>query len=99
MPKNRRRNQRVRLKSSQKLSDKAVFKFQNTVHAARKLVIMRHHERADVLAPDGLQQQLEHVFSRMRVEVARGLVGQQQGRMVDEAARDGHALLLAAGEL
>ena len=32
------------------------------------------------------------------VEVAGGLVGQQDGGVVDQRARDGHALLLAAGE-
>ena len=34
-----------------------------------------------------------------RVEVARGLVGEQQRRVVDEGAGDRDALLLAAGEL
>ena len=33
------------------------------------------------------------------IEVARRLVGQQQHGLVDERARDGHALLLAAREL
>ena len=33
------------------------------------------------------------------VEVARRLVGQHDGRLVDERARDRHALLLPAGQL
>ena len=32
------------------------------------------------------------------VEIARRLVGEEHGRLTDERARDGHALLLAAGE-
>ena len=34
-----------------------------------------------------------------RVEIAGRLVGEQQARRVDQRARDGDALLLAAGEL
>ena len=34
-----------------------------------------------------------------RVEVAGGLVGQEQVRLVDEGARDRHPLLLPAGQL
>ena len=40
------------------------------------------------------------ISSLMRaVEVARGLVGEDDGRGVHQGAGDGHALLLAAGEL
>ena len=35
----------------------------------------------------------------VRIEVARGFVGQQHGRRVDQRPRDGHTLLLTAGEL
>ena len=41
----------------------------------------------------------EHHVARGGVEVARGLVGQDEGRVVHEGPRDGDALLLAAGEL
>src|SRR6266404_4582922 len=33
------------------------------------------------------------------VEISRGLVGENYFRLIDEGARDGHALLLAAGKL
>ena len=39
------------------------------------------------------------LLGHLRVEVAGRLVGQQQHRLVDEGARDGHALLLAARQL
>src|SRR2546425_7634710 len=44
-------------------------------------------------------QERQHFHARARVEVAGGLVGQDDGRIVDERPRDGHALLLAAREL
>ena len=44
-------------------------------------------------------QQPQHDHAAGRVQVARGLVGQQDQRPVDERAGDGHPLLLAAGKL
>ena len=44
-------------------------------------------------------EQLHDPDRGLGVEVAGRLVGQQQRRVVDERARDRHALLLAAGEL
>ena len=44
-------------------------------------------------------QQLHDPDRGLGIEVAGRLVGQQQRRVVDERARDRHALLLAAGEL
>jgi hypothetical protein len=41
-------------------------------------------------------QQVQHLFGGARVQVAGGLVGQQQRWLVDQRARDGHALLLPA---
>ncbi|HSJ98100.1 MAG TPA: hypothetical protein VLC53_13550, partial [Myxococcota bacterium] len=46
-----------------------------------------------------LEQQLDHVLAGGRVEVAGGLVGEQQPRLAHEGARHRDALLLAAGEL
>ena len=42
---------------------------------------------------------VEHFAARLRVEVARRLVGEQQRRVGDDRARDRDALLLPAGEL
>ena len=50
----------------------------------------------------GLVETLEErhdLDARLGVEVARGLVGQEDRRVVHERARDGHALTLPAGEL
>ena len=46
-----------------------------------------------------LGQQLHDLVAGLRVEVAGRLVGQDDVRVVDQDAGDGHALLLAAGEL
>ena len=46
-----------------------------------------------------LVEQAEDLGRRARVEVARRLVGQDQGRLGDERPGDGDALLLAAGQL
>ena len=40
-----------------------------------------------------------HLLAQLLVESAEGLVHEQDGRPVDERAREGHALLLATAEL
>ena len=47
----------------------------------------------------GVAQQAEHDLRRSRVQVAGGLVGQQDGRVAHQRPGDGEALLLAAGQL
>lgn len=44
-------------------------------------------------------ERLEHLVPGCRVEVARGLVGQDDGGVVDQRAGDGHSLHLTAREL
>ena len=55
-------------------------------------------ERLAVLLVE-LAQERQDLGGPRRVEVAGGLVGQDQGWAVDERPRDRDALLLAAGEL
>ena len=50
------------------------------------------------LAIETLEER-EHLEAGARVEVARGLVGEEERRIGDEGAGDGHALLLSAREL
>src|ERR1035437_3760897 len=61
------------------------------------VVVSGHHDRGSG-AVDPVQQ-AHDLQARGRVEVARGLVGQQNRRLVDEGPRDRHPLLLASGEL
>ena len=59
---------------------------------------VRDHEDGGALLVE-LEQHLHDLVAVLGVEVARGLVGQDQVRLVDQRARHGHALLLAAREL
>src|SRR2546421_4292394 len=43
-----------------------------------------------------VEEELEDAVGQRRIEISRRLVGEQDGRLVDQGARDGDALLLAA---
>ena len=57
------------------------------------------HEHDGVARLVKLRKQRHDLGAGLRVEVAGRLVGQQDRWIVDERARDGHALALAAGQL
>jgi hypothetical protein len=69
-----------------------------TVGVAGELDLVGDHDDglAGIVEP---AQQLHHLAARVGVEGARRLVGQQQRRPIDDRPGEGHALLLAAGEL
>jgi len=71
----------------------------DTLGFAGQIGIMRRDEERD--APLGLQleKQIVDDGARLGVEVAGGLVGEDDLRPVHESARHGHALLLATREL
>ena len=46
-----------------------------------------------------VEEQAMDLVAVVRVEVARGFVGQQHGGRIDQRTGDGHALLLAARKL
>ena len=56
-----------------------------------------HHHRLARLARERVEE-VEHRRGGLGVEVAGGLVGEDQGGVVDQRARDRHPLLLAARE-
>jgi len=60
------------------------------------LVRDQHDRQAGAVEP---LHEREDLDTRARVEVTGRLVGQDDGRIVDQRAGDGHALLLAAREL
>ena len=64
-----------------------------------RLRIVRHHD--DRLADFAVEtlEQLQDLLGRRAIEVAGGLVGDDQRRIADQRAGDRDALLLAAGEL
>ena len=71
-------------------------------HGARgvfrcQLRVVRDHD--DELIFCDLLQQIHDLYARLAVERAGRLVGEQNVGVVDDGARDGHALHLAAGHL
>src|SRR5690242_9249496 len=61
-------------------------------------VVRHHHDRLAEFG-DRLPQEGEHVGRGVGVEVARRLVGKDEGRLVDQRPGARDALLLAAGKL
>ena len=59
---------------------------------------VRHHDDGDAALVQGLKH-LHDIGAGAAVEIARRLVRQQQGWLVDNRSCDGHALLFAAGKL
>src|SRR5690348_8899287 len=76
--------------------ERALVEMQRVRRVFRGLGIVRHHDDGlAVLAVEPLQQR-QHFFRRLAVEVAGRLVADQQGRIGNDRARNGDALLLAA---
>ena len=46
-----------------------------------------------------LIEQIHDLFAGLRIQVPGGLVGEDDGRVIDQGSGDGHALALSAGEL
>ena len=59
--------------------------------------VVGDHQDGLVELAAGLAEHLEDSVGVLGVEVAGGLVGEDDGGAVDEGAGDGYALLLAAG--
>src|SRR5581483_4342371 len=66
-------------------------------HRGGVAAVRRHQDRLP--AARDRSQEREHACAGLRVEVARRLVGEHDRRAMDDRARDGGALQLAAGEL
>ena len=79
--------------------DLAVAHVDDAVAVLRGLGIVRDHQHglAEFLIRE--PQHAEHDVGVLGIQVARGLVGQHDGRLVDERARQSYALLLASGKL
>src|SRR5207247_1864197 len=64
----------------------------------RRRVVGDHEDRLVELLVEPLHER-QHVVGALAIEVAGGLVGDDDLRIVDDRARDRHALLLAARQL
>jgi hypothetical protein len=78
--------------------DAAVLERYDARAVGRGVEIMGHHDDGLALPVEAGEQQ-EDVLAGARIEVSRGFVGQEHGRVRDERTRNGHALHLAAREL
>src|SRR5687768_16066874 len=78
--------------------DAAVQHLDGAIGAGRDLRIVRNDDDGDAL-PVQLLKQPQDLVAGARVEVAGGLVGQEQLRAIYQRARDRHALALAPGKL
>src|SRR5712692_6497236 len=76
----------------------AVADVDDAVGVERYVVLMGDQHDGVALAVQALERRHDLVAGGA-VEVAGGLVGQQDGGVVHQGASDGHALALAAGEL
>src|SRR6185503_18661661 len=81
------------------VGDRSSRDVQPPVATPREIGIVSDQHQSGAALAIHLEEELDHVLARGRVEVARGLVGEEQARLAHERPRDGHALLLAAGEL
>jgi len=89
----------IEIFSGAHLLDTAVVEDSDAVrHRQRLFLVVRHvDERRPHLAVNALDLRLQPL-AQLLVERAERLVHQQHAGLVDERAREGHALLLAAGE-
>src|SRR5882672_7759994 len=76
----------------------AVSKLDATVSLTRDIRVVRHHQDGVASVVQFAKNLDDDCFVGF-VEIASGLVGENDLRLINQRARDGHALLLAAGEL
>ena len=89
----------VRGRVPEVLDDQAVGEEEDAVGDRGGVRVMGDHDGRLAVGRHRVAQQVEDLAARRRVEVARRLVGEHDGRPRDERARDRDSLLLAAGEL
>ena len=77
----------------------AIFEMEVPVGIARDVRIVRHHDHGDPLVAVQPLEDGHDLEADPRVQRAGWLVRQDDARVVHQRPRDGHALLLAAGEL
>ena len=80
------------------MSDFAVAHVEDAIGNLGGLGVVGNHEDSLVEFAAGLAEHLENSVRVFGVEVASGLVGENDGGTVDQGAGDSDALLLAAGE-
>ena len=67
---------------------------QNPVHAIGQIEIMRGDQCADSRTAGQVDQHVEYISGRFFIQIACGLVRQEEFRAIGDCPRDGDALLL-----
>src|SRR4051794_16567189 len=81
------------------VDDLTVAQDDDPVGDGRRVRVVGDHDHGLAEVVDRVAQQAEDLVGGLRVQVAGRLVGEHDRRTVDQRARHGDALLLAAGEL
>ena len=84
---------------AQLVDDPAVGEEDHAVGVRRRDRVVGDHHDGLAVVVDAAAEQVEHLGARLRVEVAGGLVGEDDPRPADQRPGHGDPLLLAAGEL
>src|SRR5215470_10777929 len=79
--------------------DLAIAHMKDSMAVRGGLRIMRDHHNCLPEILIELAQKRKNILGAFRVEISGGLVGEDDLRLGDDGARDGHALLLPAGKL
>ena len=79
--------------------DPAVLDLEDVVIRADEAAVMGDDDQGATPLLLLLAQEGKDLVTPFVIEVARGLIGEEHGRVLDQGAGDRHALLLAAGEL
>ena len=75
-----------------------MFKYEQTVRAPGQRLIVRCQDSGQMMRVVQTSHQFENSLGVAFVQIARGFVGQEQSRFVDESASNGYALLLSPGK-
>src|SRR5581483_12484163 len=72
---------------------------EDAISRARRMMGMGDENACSMRALDLLAQQSQHAVGRVRIEIASGLIGEHEARLVNQRAGDRNALQLAARQL
>src|ERR1039458_626703 len=75
-----------------------VRQFHHPLRMRRNIRVVRSNDQRGLFFDAEILEQLDDFTTGVRIEIAGRFIGQEQFRLVDERAGDGHALLFAAGD-
>src|ERR1039458_9026682 len=75
-----------------------VRQFHHPLRMRRNIRVVRGNDQRGLFFDAEILEQLDDFTTGVRIEIAGRFIGQEQFRLVDERAGDGHALLFAAGK-